>query len=102
MATREQVQDLLDAGLSYEAAAQQLGIPAGQAYLIATGRPADTSDEPATQEADGGPEGGSGQPLADPPHYNPASSPQVHDWMAGRVNADDQMRAAAREDGQNP
>jgi hypothetical protein len=103
MATRKEVQDLLDAGLSYEAAGQQLGIPAGQAYLIATGRPADTSDEPAAQDDDGGPEGGSDQPLADPPHYNPTSSRQVHDWIAGRVDADDQMRtAAAHEDGQEP
>ena len=29
MATRREVQDLLDAGLDYEAAAQRLGIPAG-------------------------------------------------------------------------
>ena len=101
MATRQEVQDLLDAGLGYEAAAQRLGIPAGQAYLIATGRPADGSAEPATQEDDGGPHGGSDQPLADPPHYNPASSPQVHDWMAGRVDADEQMRAAAQEDDQD-
>jgi hypothetical protein len=106
MATRKEVQDRLDAGLSYEAAAQQLGIPAGQAYLIATGRPADTSDEPATQDDGGGPAGGSDQPLADPPHHNPTSSAQVHDWMAGRARADEQMRTAAQtaadQDGQDP
>jgi hypothetical protein len=101
MATREQVQGLLDAGLGYEEAADRLGIPAGQAYLIATGRPADTSDEPATQDDDGGPGGGSDQPLADPPHHNPTSSQQVHDWIAGRVSADDQMRTAAHDDGQD-
>ena len=101
MATRKEVQDLLEAGLDYEAAAQRLGIPAGQAYLIATGRPADGSTEPSTQDDDGGPHGGSDQPLADPPHHNPTSSRQVHDWIAGRVRADEQMRAAAQEDGQD-
>jgi hypothetical protein len=101
MATRQEVQDLLDTGLVYEEAADRLGIPAGQAYLIATGRPADTSDEPPTRDDDGGPQGGSDQPLADPPHDNPTSSQQVHDWMAGRVRADDQMRTAARDHGQD-
>jgi hypothetical protein len=98
MATRQEVQDLLDAGLDYEAAGQRLGIPAGQAYLIATGRPADGSAEPATKDDDGGPEGGSDQPLADPPHHNPTTSPPVRDWMAGRARDDAQMQAAARED----
>jgi hypothetical protein len=97
MATREQVQELLAAGLGYEEAARQLGIPAGQAYLIATGRPADTSDEPATEDDDGGPAGGSDQLLADPPHHNPTSSPAVHDWMAEQAEADQPMQAARRE-----
>jgi hypothetical protein len=102
MATREEVQHLLDAGLNYEAAAQRLGIPAGQAYLIATGRPADGSAEPASEEAGGGPGGGSGggsaQDLADPPHHNPATSQQVRDWMAGRASTDAQMQAAREHD----
>ncbi|HEY2521314.1 MAG TPA: hypothetical protein VGJ19_14480 [Streptosporangiaceae bacterium] len=50
MATRKEVQDLLDAGLGYEAAARRLGIPAGQAYPIVTGRPADGSAEPAAKD----------------------------------------------------
>jgi hypothetical protein len=98
MATREEVQHLLDDGLDYEAAAQRLGIPAGQAYLIATGRPADGSAEPASQEAEGGSEGGSAQDLADPPHYNPTTSQQVRDWMAGRAATDAQMQAAREHD----
>lgn len=97
MATRAEVQGLLDAGLGYEEAADRLGIPAGQAYLIATGRPADGGAEPATKDDDGGPEGGSNQPLADPPHYNPTSSQQVHDWIAERVRADQPMQAARHE-----
>ena len=39
MPTREQVRGLLDSGLDYEAAGRRLGIPPGQAYLIATGAP---------------------------------------------------------------
>jgi len=39
MATREQVRQLLDGGLDYRAAARELRIPAGQAYMIATGVP---------------------------------------------------------------
>ena len=102
MATRQEVQDLLDAGLDYEAAGQRLGIPAGQAYLIATGRPADGSAEPATKDDDGGPEGGSDQPLADPPHHNPTTSQPVRDWMAGRARDDAQMQAAAGDDDEAP
>lgn len=98
MATRNEVQDLLDAGLGYEAAARRLGIPAGQAYLIATGRPADGGAEPATKDDDGGPEGGSNQPLADPPHDNPTSSRQVHDWIAGQAGTDRPMRATRRRE----
>ena len=97
MATREEVQGLLDAGLGYREAADRLGIPAGQAYLIATGRPADGGAEPATKDDDGGPEGGSDQPLADPPHHNPTSSPQVHDWMVARARADQPMQDAQHE-----
>ena len=100
MATREEVQRLLDQGLSYEAAAGRLGIPAGQAYLIATGRPADGSESPADAGAgpdvDPGP-GGSTQHLANPPHKNPTTSQQVRDWIAGRTAADAPMREAARE-----
>ena len=31
---------------------------------------------------------------ADPPHENPTSKQVVHDWIAGRVAADAQMRWA--------
>ena len=93
MATREEVQRLLDEGLSYEAVASRLAIPAGQAYLIATGRPADGSESPA----DAGPDTGSTQHLANPPPKNPTTSQQVRDWMAGRTAADGPMREAARD-----
>jgi hypothetical protein len=87
--TREQVRGLLASGLDYVAAAERLGIPAGQAYLIATGQAADGSDTPA-----GGPLASS-QHLANPPHENPAASGSVRDWIAARAAADAQMQAAA-------
>jgi hypothetical protein len=99
VASREQVRALLDGGLEYEAAAARLGVPAGQAYLIATGQAADGSDAPP---------GGSrwtlasSQHLANPPHENPTSSQRVRDWIAARVAADQPMRdAAARREGRD-
>jgi hemerythrin-like domain-containing protein len=83
------VRGLLAGGLDYAAAAERLGIPAGQAYLIATGQPADGGDTPA-----GGPLGTS-QHLANPPAENPTSSESLHDWIAARVAADAQMQAAS-------
>ena len=50
LATREQVRALLGEGLDYAAAGRRLGIPAGQAYLIATGVPADGSDTVTDRE----------------------------------------------------
>lgn len=63
MATREQVQELLDQGHSYETAARELGINPGLAHLIATGRP-----------------GG-----LEVPAYNPTTSATVADWVRERA-----------------
>ena len=79
MASKEQVNALVAQGLGYPEIGRRLGIPAGQAYLIGTGEPAD---------------GGHAENLANPPHENPTSRQAVHDWIAGRVAADDQMRWA--------
>jgi hypothetical protein len=110
VASREQVRALLDSGFGYVAAGQRLGIPPGQAYLIATGRVADGSGAPP-----GHPVGAlaASQHPANPPHRNPTSSEPVLDWIAARAAADRQMQdAAARrtaepeppkaEDPQNP
>jgi hypothetical protein len=78
--TREQVRGLLDSGLDYVAAGQRLGISPGQAYLIATGVPADGS-----------------QYLANPPHENPTTKESVAACLKARAEADEQMRAALRE-----
>jgi len=92
VASSEQVRELLDRGLDYETAARQLGIPPGQAYLIAAGRAADGSDAPA-----GHPQGvlAASQHLANPPYDNPASSESVLEWIAARVAADQPMQEAA-------
>ena len=72
MPTREQVRQLLDRGLDYGAIGRELRIPAGQAYMIATGVPADGSDSVPDQEMarrdDLLPVS---QQLASPPHHDP-------------------------------
>ena len=98
MATREQVRRLLADGMDYEAAGRELRIPAGQAYMIATGVPANGSDSVPDQEMarrdDLLP---ASQHLSNPPHHNPTSKEQVRAWIKGRVAADGQMRAAMRQ-----
>jgi hypothetical protein len=48
--TREQVRELPGGGPDYEGAGRKLSIPAGQAYMIATGVPADGSNTIPDQE----------------------------------------------------
>jgi hypothetical protein len=92
VASRERVRALLDSGLDYAAVGRRLGIPPGQAYLIATGRAADGGDAPP-----GHPPGTLPGPqhLANPPYENPTSSESVLDWIAARVAADRPMQNAA-------
>jgi hemerythrin-like domain-containing protein len=93
--TREQVRTLLNEGLDYRETARRLGIPPGQAYLIATGRPADGSDTVPSQEAGDELARPAPQSLANPPHENPTTSKSVRDWLAARARADRQMQSAA-------
>lgn len=99
MATKEQVLELLRSGESYESAARRLGIPAGQAYMIATGIPADYSDSLGPEDyAREGLELGGTQALIGVPHHNPKQpedKPEVMAWVRERARADAQMRAAA-------
>jgi hemerythrin-like domain-containing protein len=95
--TREQVRELLDRGLDYQAASQRLGIPPGQAYLIATGMPADGSDTITEEDAHRPGFLLSSQHLANPPHENPETTDQVAAWLKARVTADEPMRTAMRE-----
>ena len=94
MPTREQVRKLLDDGLDYPAAARRLGIPAGQAYMIATGVPADGGDTISEPEAGRRGVLAASQHLANPPYENPTSKESVRSWMAARVAADGQLQAA--------
>jgi hypothetical protein len=95
--TREQVRKLLGERPDYEQAGRQLGIPPGQAYLIATGVPADGSDalpdQWLAQRAGLLP---SSQHLANPPHENPTAKESVRAWLRARAAADGQMREAIR------
>ena len=96
MATRDQVRRLLDIGLDYAAVGENLGIPPGQAYLIATGMPADGSDAVTAEKARRPGFLASSQHLANPPHENPTSKDAVRAWLRARVAADEQMRGARR------
>jgi hypothetical protein len=69
MATRTQVREL---GHTYETAGRELQILPGQAFMIATGLPADGGDAPSPQELDEKPVlPGSSQHLVNPPPLNP-------------------------------
>ena len=92
MPTRAQVLALLDDGRSFHAAARALGIAPGQAYMIATGLPADGSDTPHPDELRDRPvPAGSTQDLVNPTAHNPTRDETVIAWAKSR---------AARELGQ--
>lgn len=86
MATRAQVEALLDQGHSYETAGRTLGIPPGQAFMIVTGLAADGSDAPAPEElADRRLLPGSSQHLVNPPPLNPTRKASVMAWVQLRA-----------------
>jgi len=76
--TRDQVRLLLNAGLDNSAVAERLGIPAREAYLIATAQPADGSEGPADGEPQGDGLLASGQQLANLPEENSTGGESVH------------------------
>jgi hypothetical protein len=93
---------LLSAGLDYSAVAEWLGIPVGQAYLIATGRVVDGSDTPANGESQADGPLASSQHLADPPPESPTGSESVQAAAAVKaagtgVAAVNEVRDAARD-----
>ncbi|HWE09163.1 MAG TPA: hypothetical protein VG325_07405 [Solirubrobacteraceae bacterium] len=86
MPSREQVLTLLDEGHSYETAGRALHIPPGQAFMIATGLPADGSDSPTPSEL--GEKRllpGSSQHLVNPPPFNPTRNAEVVTWVQQRA-----------------
>ena len=98
MPSRETVLRTLERTGSYEGTALHLGIPAGQAFLIATGLPADGGDTFPPDELDRpGMIPQSSQALvyrhAEP--ENPTTKGHVHEWIKRRADADQPMRRAA-------
>jgi len=86
MATRAQVRGLLEEGHSYETAARELGVPAGLAFMLATGRPADGGRVPDGDELEQGRvPGGSSQQLVNPPPFNPTGKATVLEWVRERA-----------------
>jgi hypothetical protein len=80
------VLELLREGHTYETAARELQIPAGQAFMIATGLPADGGDAPAPEElASKAVLQGSSQHLVNPPPFNPTRKPHVVEWVKRRA-----------------
>ncbi|MFF3905671.1 hemerythrin domain-containing protein [Streptomyces sp. NPDC001848] len=98
MPSRSQVWELLSDGLDHEEAGRRLGIPSGQAFLIATGLPADGGDTLTTaeQHRPGMPQE-STQHLSNPPTQNPTGKEAVRRWVKDRAAADRQMRRAAEQ-----
>ncbi len=102
MPTREQVLALVrERGWDYRVAARELAIPPGQAYLIATGMPADGSDGSAAGLGRPGAVEGSTQLLvhAEAAVVAPEVHEVVHAWIKARVASDPAMlaRTAARD-----
>ena len=99
MATKEQVLSRFEQGGGYEAVGRELGIPAGKAYMIATGIPADGSDSLAPEDyRRPGLQLGGTQALIGVPAHNPTGpddKPQVMAWVRERAQADRQMQQAA-------
>ena len=86
MPTRAQVLELLEAGHSYETAGRALHIPPGQAFMIATGLPADGSDAPHPDELRDKPVlPGSSQHLVNPAPFNPTRDETVVAWVQKRA-----------------
>jgi hemerythrin superfamily protein len=99
MPTRDQVRAELRTGASYEVVADRLKIPPGQAYMIATGLPADGSDVLGPELLERKQEflfEGSSQHLVHPGAQVSTEDKDVRPWIEQRVAADEPLREAAR------
>lgn len=97
MPSKQQVVALTSQGLGYPEIGRRLGIPAGQAYLIATGMAADGGDTATAGDREHRGLETASQSLANPPADNPTGKQMVHEWIQQRVAADGQMRAAQEQ-----
>ncbi|MEU4660418.1 hypothetical protein AB0F83_01545 [Micromonospora chalcea] len=101
MPDKRQILELLDQGRDYREISRLLGIPPGQAYLIATGVPADNGDAVTRSRRERtGVLPSRTQRLVNDREVNPTSSPRVHAWIRRRAADDAQMQQAARASGQ--
>jgi hemerythrin-like domain-containing protein len=96
--TREQVRELLDRGCDFPEIGRRLGVPAGQAYLIGTGMPADGGETytPAEREQRPGVLD-SAQHLLGTGAENPTTKKAVLDWLVSRAHGDAAMQQAEQE-----
>lgn len=99
MPTKEQVLSRFEESGDYRAVGRAFDVPAGQAYLIGTGLPADGGDAVPPSESDrAGVLPTSTQHLvhevSEP--VNPATKPHVLRWVKHRAEVDAPMRAAAQ------
>ncbi|MEU8251400.1 hypothetical protein [Nonomuraea sp. NPDC048916] len=95
MPSKEQVLRLVSQGHDYDEIATTLGIPPGQAYLIATGIPADNSGTLTHDErARPGILLSHPQRLVNPREVNPVTHGGVSAWIRSRIKPDKQLRAA--------
>ncbi|MEU0112603.1 hypothetical protein ABZ137_02460 [Streptomyces bobili] len=81
--------------LDHEQAGNRLGVPAGQAFLIATGLPADGGDTLTTEEQHRpGMTQAPSQHLVSPGADTPIGKPAVRAWLRNRANGAQTRRAA--------
>jgi hypothetical protein len=99
MPTRDQVLAQLRTGSDYQEVGDRFGIPEGQAYMIATGLPADGSDALTAEELEAreGLINGGSQALANPPTEVPTRNEMIERWIHERALNDGPMQAAARD-----
>ncbi|MCK2215732.1 hypothetical protein MF672_018320 [Actinomadura sp. ATCC 31491] len=86
MPSKEQVLRLLAQGHGYDEIAGRLGVPAGRAYLIATGIPADGGDTVTRKQRERpGMLPSHAQRLVNPREVNPTVREDVHAWIRRRA-----------------
>jgi hypothetical protein len=84
--TRAQVLGLVERGWTYEEAGSELGIASGQAYMIATGFPADGSMALSAEDrVRPGVLAESTQRLSNPEQVSPTVQPRVLAWIRERA-----------------
>ncbi|WP_067185164.1 hypothetical protein [Microtetraspora niveoalba] len=103
MPSKEQVLALLSQGHGYDEIAGILGIPAGQAYLVATGIPADGGDTvTAAQRERPGVLPSRTQRLVNPREVNPTGRGDVREWIRERARRDHPGPAARKQARKQP